>query len=137
MITNQSGGSRATNSMVRLHRRASRKDANPHGRDLGGVWDAMRQSEKHPYIRSVIVTDTYKAVLLQLDEQAALAATQGVFMADTTFKVVAPGSAKEGIPLEAIATAGKYAHDWHHFSVRYVHAGHTCVFCRLSFLHRC
>jgi len=39
------------------------------------VWDAKRQSEMHPYIRSVIVTDTYKAVLLQLDEQAALAAT--------------------------------------------------------------
>jgi len=61
--------------MVPLHRRESREDSNPHGRDLGGVWDAKRQSEMHPYIRSVIVTDTYKAVLLQLDEQAALAAT--------------------------------------------------------------
>jgi len=59
-------------------------------------------------------------------------------MADTTFKVVAPGRATEGIPLEAIATAEKNAHDWHHFSVRYVHAGHTCAFCRLSFFfHRC
>jgi len=98
----------------------------------------MRESEMHPYIRSVIVPDTYKAVLLQPDEQAALAATQGVFTADTTFKVVATGSAKEGILLEAIATGGEYAHDWHHFSVRYVHAGHTCLFCPLSFcFYRC
>lgn len=70
-----------------------------------------RYGGNHSYIRAVFDCGQYAAVILQTDEQAALAGTQPIVMADTTFDVVAPGSAKDGASAEAIAAASKHAFD--------------------------
>lgn len=49
-----------------------------------------------------------------------MAAAQPVVIADTTFHVVAPGSAKDGASAEAIAAASKHAFDCDHFCIGYV-----------------
>lgn len=121
LIHEETSGSRASDGHVRSLRRAARCEAHPFGKDLGGVMHARRRyGGDHPYIRAVFHCGQYAAVILQTDEQAALAGTQPVVMADTTFDVVAPGSAKDGASAEAIAAASKHGLDWHHFSIGYV-----------------
>lgn len=118
MISDASGGARASDGLVRALRREARCAAHPFGQDLGGVLHARRRhGGRHPYIRAVFDNERYAAVVLQLDTQMALSATQPVVMADTTFDVVAAGSANEGVAVEQISGAAPRAFDWHHFSI--------------------
>lgn len=70
------------------------------------------------------------AVVLQNDHQATLSGKVRYVEADTTFGVVAPGSAKSAVSADAIRASGKHAYDWHHFSIVYVSSvcGHLFLY---------
>lgn len=59
-------------------------------------------------------------MVLQNDKQAEISGTVRFFEADSTFGVVTPGSAKDGVEAAAIREVGKQAFDWHHVSIAYV-----------------
>ncbi|KAK1858548.1 hypothetical protein I4F81_001149 [Pyropia yezoensis] len=56
-------------------------------------------------------------VVMQTDGQAALSGKLRFIQADSTFGVVAPGGAKEGVAVDAIRSAGKRAFDWDLFNI--------------------
>jgi len=84
---------------------------------LLGVMDLRRRAEGgHLYIREVVDNDDYKIVFLQNEQQARLSGRLQYFQADTTFDVVAPGSARTGVSQAAIDASAPKDGDWHHFS---------------------
>jgi len=84
------------------------------------VMDLRRRAEgEHLYIREIVDNDEYKIILLQSDQQAQLSGRLRNFQADTTFDVVAPGSARTGVSQAAIDSSAPHDHDWHHFFIVY------------------
>jgi len=71
-------------------------------------------------VKAIIRKPAYTAVVLQTDEQAAWPGKLRYIQADSTFGVVVPGSAKDGVPAEVIRSAGKRAFDWDLFIIAYV-----------------
>lgn len=120
-ISDASDGGQAGSSFVRKLRHSARSTAHPFGQDLVGVTDLCRRAGyQHNYVRAIIQKQDYTVVVLQNDKQAEMSATVRFFEADSTFGVVTPGSAKDGVEADAIRAAGKQAFDWHHFSIMYV-----------------
>lgn len=120
-IADASDGAQASTAFVRKLRHQARVSVLPFGQDLLGVLDLRRRSGyKHPYVKAVIDRDDFTIVVLQNEEQARLSGRVRYCEADSTFGVVAPGAAKEGVAPEAVSSSGKQAFDWNHFSVVYV-----------------
>jgi len=102
-------------------RQKARATAHPFGQDILGITDLYRRAgSRHDYIRAILQKPDYTAVILQTDEQAAWSGKLRYIQADSTFGVVAPGSAKEGVPAEVIRNAGKRAFDWDLLIIAYV-----------------
>ncbi|OSX78638.1 hypothetical protein BU14_0104s0012 [Porphyra umbilicalis] len=112
-ISDASGGGQVSSSFTRKLRQKARATAHPFGQDILGITDLYRRAgSRHDYIRAILQKPDYTAVILQTDEQAAWSGKLRYIQADSTFGVVAPGSAKEGVPAEVIRNAGKRAFDW-------------------------
>lgn len=82
--------------------------------------------------------DDYKIVFLQNEQHARPSGRLQYFHADTTFEVVAPGSARTGVSEAAVDASAPKDGDWHNFSavqnpvaLRFVH--HT-ISLNVSFL---
>jgi len=101
---------------LRNLRASARALENPHGQDLPGVMDLRRRAEGgHLYIREVD-NDGNKIVFLHNEQQARLSGRLQYSQEDTTFDVVAPGSARTGVSQAAIDAGAPTDGDWHHFS---------------------
>lgn len=121
-IADASDGAQASTAYVRKLRHQAPVSVHPFGQDLLDVLDLRRRSGyKHPYVKAVIDRDDFTIVVLQNEEQARLSGRVRYCEADSTFGVVAPGAAKEGVAPEVVSSSGKQAFDWNHFSV--VHVG--------------
>lgn len=120
-VSNASGGSLASSSFVRKLRQQARMKEHPYGQDILGVSDLYRRAaSQHSYVRAIIQKSDYTIVIMQTDKQAALSGKLRYIQADSTFGVVAAGSAKEGVAAEAIRSAGKRAFEWDLFNIVYV-----------------
>lgn len=98
--------------------------AHPFGHCPLGVMDLRRHSGyKHPYVKAVVDRNDFTIVVLLNEEQARLSGRLRYCEADSTFGVVAPGAAKEGVTPEAVSSSAKQAFYWNHFSVVYVGLG--------------
>jgi len=95
--------------------------ASPHGQDILGVMDLRRRADgEHTYIRGVVDNEDFKIIFLQNDAQAELSGRMRYVMVDTTFDVVAPGAAREGVSQAGIDASAAMDYDWHHVSFVYV-----------------
>ncbi|OSX70342.1 hypothetical protein BU14_0783s0004 [Porphyra umbilicalis] len=109
-VASSSDGARADARHLRNLRASARAAKNPHGQDLLEVMDLRRRAEgEHLCMREIVDNDEYKIILLQSDQQAQLSGRLCNFQADTTFDVVAPGSApptgrplRKRVPLVAL-----------------------------------
>lgn len=117
-VSDASGGSLASSSFVRKLRQQARMKEHPYGQDILGVSDLYRRAaSQHSYVRAIIQKSDYTIVIMQTDKQAALSGKLRYIQADSTFGVVAAGSAKEGVAAEAIRSAGKRAFEWDLFNI--------------------
>ena len=91
------------------------------GQDIIGISDLFRRAAlQHEYLKGVNQKPEYTAVVLHTEGQAVWSGKLRYIQADFTFGVVAPGSAKEGLPTEDIRNADKRAFDWDSFITAYV-----------------
>ncbi|OSX73474.1 hypothetical protein BU14_0345s0006 [Porphyra umbilicalis] len=110
-------GARASPGHVRSLRATARALASPHGQDILGVMDLRRRADgEHTYIRGVVDNEDFKIIFLQSDAQAELSGRMRYVMVDTTFDVVAPGAAREGVSQAGIDASAAMDYDWHHVS---------------------
>lgn len=131
VVADECNGAHASPGHIKALRTAARATRDPHGQDILGVLDLRRRAgADHSYIRGVVEKDDHKIVFLQSDRQAQISGRLPYVMADTTFDVVAPGAAKEGVSQAAIDGCAPRAFDWHHFSIVYVFLFHctACIF---------